>query len=152
MPTLLDTTTWQTARLGSTVGEIRYLGVAEVIALHNAIMERTGFPPAPLRSEGGLESAVMRARTAAYYEQADLIRQTALLAVGVAQAQAFLDGNKRTAFACLDVFLRVNRHHFAGGPIDLAQQLEAIATRQDTLPEATQRFEAWLRERVQPTP
>lgn len=129
-------------------GEIRYLGLAEVIALHNAIMERTGFAPSPLRSEGGLESAVMRARTAAYYEQADLIRQAALLAVGIAQAQAFLDGNKRTAFVCMDTFLRVNGHQFAGDSIELAQQLEQIATRQDTLPAATERFEVWLRERV----
>lgn len=85
---------------------------------------------------------------AAYYEQADLIRQAALLAVGVAQAQTFLDGNKRTAFAVLDVFLRLNGRLYEGDAIALAQQLESIATRTDSLEAATARFEAWLREHV----
>jgi death on curing protein len=85
---------------------------------------------------------------AAYYEDADLVRQAALLAVGVAQAQAFLDGNKRTAFAVLDVFLRINGVRYNGGPIELAQQLEALAERNDSLDAATSRFEDWLRETV----
>src|SRR5216683_335276 len=77
--------------------EIRHLSLADVLALHAAVMERFGLAPAPLRDEGVLESAVMRPRMAAYYDEADLIRQAALLAVGISQAQAFLDGNKRTA-------------------------------------------------------
>ncbi len=36
----------------------------------------------------------MRPRMAAYYSEADIIYQAALLAVGISQAQAFLDGNK----------------------------------------------------------
>jgi death-on-curing protein len=122
------------------------LSVADVIALHQAVMERTGYAPAPLRSEGALDSAVQRPRTAAYYEEADLIRQAAILAVGISQAQAFLDGNKRTAFAALDVFLRLNGSALTGEPIALAQRLEDVATRTDSLDAATGRFESWLRE------
>ena len=114
-------------------------------------MERTGSTPAPLRAEGTLESAVMRPRTAAYYEQADMIRQCAVLAVGIAQAQAFLDGNKRAAFAAADVFLRLNGLLFSGDPLDLAQQLEVLATRADSLERATDRFEQWLRHRIGPS-
>ena len=128
--------------------EPRYLNLAEVIALHAAVMERSGYAPAPLRSEAGLDSAIQRPRTAAYYEEADLVRQAALLAVGIAQAQAFLDGNKRTAFAALDVFLRLNGSAFSGDPLDLAQQLEHVATRTDSLDAATRRFEEWLRANV----
>ena len=42
------------------MAEIRHLSIAEVIALHAAVMERTGFAPAPLVQEGLLESAIRR--------------------------------------------------------------------------------------------
>ena len=87
---------------------------------------------------------------AAYYEGADIVRQATLLAIGISQAQAFVDGNKRTAYASLDTFLRLNDVAFAGRPLDLAHQLEAVASRDDSLDAATDRFETWLRERVGP--
>lgn len=130
--------------------ETRYLSLADVLALHQAVMEQFGFPPAPLRDEGGLESAVMRPRMAAYYTKTDIIRQSALLAVGISQAQAFLDGNKRTAFAACDVFLRLNGLAFAGDSIELAIRLEAVAERVGSLEKATDSFEEWLREQVRP--
>ncbi len=124
--------------------------MADVLALHQAMMEKFGFASAPLRDEGLLESAIMRPRMAAYYSEADIIRQAALLAVGISQAQAFLDGNKRTAFAASDVFLRLNGLAFAGDPIELAMQLEAIAGRTGNLENETDGFEEWLREQVRP--
>jgi death-on-curing protein len=110
-------------------------------------MEQTGQPATPLRDTGLLESALMRPQMAAFYEQADLIRQATLLAVGIPQAQAFLDGNKRAAFAALIVFLRLNGLKYSGDPMALARQLEAVASREDDLDSAA-RFEAWLRERI----
>src|ERR1700676_348945 len=130
--------------------EIRYLSLADVLALHQAMMEKFGVGPAPLREEGLLESAIMRPRMAAYYDEVDIVRQAALLAVGVSQAQAFLDGNKRTAFAACDVFLRLNRIVIVGDPIELALQLEAVAERRDDLEAATNRFEVWLRVHIRP--
>jgi len=52
-----------------------------------------------------------------------------LLAIGISQAQAFIDGNKRTAFATLDAFLWVNEWEYVGEPLALAQQLEHLAER-----------------------
>jgi death on curing protein len=129
---------------------IYYLTLADVLALYEAVMEKFGRGPEPLRSEGLLESAVMRSRMAAYYAQADLIRQCALLIVGISQAQAFADGNKRIAFAAGDVFLRINGFAFSGDPIELALQLEAVAERRGDLEEATDQFEHWLRDHVSP--
>ena len=63
-----------------------YLSVLDVEALHVFIMDRTGDPPSPLRDRGLLEAAVMRPRMAAHYENADLIQQAALLAIGISQA------------------------------------------------------------------
>ncbi len=87
---------------------------------------------------------------AAHYESADIVRQAALLAVAISQAQAFVDGNKRTAYAASETFLEMNGFEFVGIPLEMAQQLEAVASREDSLDAATDRFEAWLRERVGP--
>jgi death-on-curing protein len=128
--------------------EIRYLSVADVVALHAETMEHMGERPAPLRDEGLLESAVMRPQMAAYYEDADLVRQAALLAIGLSQNQPFIDGNKRVAYMAAVVFLRVNGNPLLGEPMEFARQLEAVAERSDSLEAATERFEAWLRENV----
>jgi len=125
-----------------------YLALADVLALHRALMQRFGWAPAPLRAggEGLLESALLRPQFAAHYEHADLLRQAALLAVGVSQAQAFLDGNKRTAFHVAATFLLLNRVDVTRlDPLEMARQLDAVAERTDTLEAATARFEAWLR-------
>lgn len=130
--------------------EIPYLSLADVLALHQAMMEKFGFASVPLPDEGMLESAVMRPRMAAYYSEADIIRQAALLAVGISQAQAFLDGNKRIAFLACDVFLRLNGLAFVGDALELAVKLVAVVERKIDLEEATSVFEAWLRNHVEP--
>ncbi len=126
---------------------MHYLSLADILALHELVMLRTGSDPASVRDEGLLESAVMRPQMAAHYEQADIYRQAALLAVGISQAQAFLDGNKRTAFAACDIFLRWNGLLFQGDPLALAQQLEAVAQSENRA-KAAARFEDWLRTQV----
>lgn len=126
-----------------------YLSVAEVVALHNQIMARMGEPFAPLRDEGLLESALMRAQTAAYYEGADIVRQASLLAIGISQNKPFVDGNKRTAFLALMTFIGLNGFWLSRGHhLELARQLERVATRSGTLDEATNIFESWLREHL----
>lgn len=130
--------------------EVEYLSVADVISIHDEIVTLTGADYAPLRDEGLLESAIMRPRMAAHYESADIVRQAALLAIGISQAQAFVDGNKRTGYGATEVFLDLNGYEFTGEPLELAKQLEAVASRDDSLESATDRFEGWLRERVVP--
>lgn len=130
----------------------RHLGLADVMALARIAMRATDSAPPVFRAggEGLLESAVLRPQMAEHYEQADLIRQAALLAVGISQAQAFLDGNKRAAYQSLLVFLRVNgcTLDLSDGGLATAHQLELVATRPDSLDAATDRLEAWLRRRV----
>jgi death-on-curing protein len=79
------------------------------------------------------------------YDQASLARQAVVLAAGIAQAQAFLDGNKRTALAAADVFLRLNRMSFGGDPLEGAHHIEALATRSGSLDDVMRDFEQWLR-------
>jgi death-on-curing protein len=132
------------------VTDTRYLTVADVIAVHERMMRRLGEAPRPLRDAGLLESAVMRPQAAAWYEGADLVRQAVLLATGISQAQAFLDGNKRTAYLALNTFLEMNGFSYTGDHIALAQQLEQVATPATDAATATDAFEAWLRDNVSP--
>ncbi len=127
-----------------------YLNVADIISLHEFIMRKTGFAPEPLRDEGGLESAAMRPQMAAYYEGADLVRQAAILAVGISQAQAFVDGNKRTALIAFDVFLQRNDHLFTGDDDAVVDQMDYFAQAILDRDGAIARFEAWLRVHTQP--
>src|SRR5215212_7991090 len=130
----------------------QYLSRADIIAIHESAMRRLGDTPKPLRDEGGLESAVMRPQMAAYYEGADIVRQAALLGVGISQAQAFLDGNKRTAYLVLNTFLRMNGLTYGGDRLALARQFERFAERSNEPDAAIDAFEAWLRQYVQPRP
>src|SRR5215216_6877944 len=128
----------------------QYLSLADIIAIHESAMRRLGDEPKPLRDEGILESAVMRPQMAAYYEGADMVRQAALLGVGISQAQAFLDGNKRTAYLTLNMFLRMNSLTYSGDRLALAQQFEQCAERSGDPDAAIDAFESWLRDYVQP--
>jgi death-on-curing protein len=128
-----------------------YLSVGDVIAIHEKAMRRSGAEPRPLRDVGLLESAVMRPQMARWYEGADLVRQAALLGVGISQAQAFLDGNKRTAYLAMNTFLRMNGLSYSGDRLDLARQFEQFAERSADA-EAIDAFEAWLRARVEERP
>jgi death-on-curing protein len=127
-----------------------YLTVPEIIEAHMQIMESMGESPTLLRSEHLLESAVMKPQTAAHYAGADLAEQASLLAIGISQNQPFLDGNKRTAYASMKVFLAINGFRIEAANLDIAKQLVAIAERTDSLDEATERFSSWLRERLVP--
>ena len=81
-----------------------YLTVAEVLAIHADQIQRYGGSHG-LRDQGLLESALFRPQTGYY---ADLIEEAAALWESLAQNHAFIDGNKRTAFAATYTFLAIN--------------------------------------------
>lgn len=126
----------------------KYLQIAEVIEIHIQFLGRTGVQSQGIRDPDLLESAIARPQMAAYYESADIIRQATLLAVGISQTQPFVDGNKRTAFAVSQTFLRMNGVKTIGDGLDFAKQLEAVAERTGSLSDATDEFENWLRKHV----
>lgn len=128
----------------------QYLSLADIIAIHESAMRRLGDEAKLLCDEGILESAVMRPQMAAYYEGADIARLAALLGVGISQAQAFIDGNKRTGYLALNTFLRMNGLTYIGDRLALARQFERFAERSNDPDEAIDAFEAWLRQYVQP--
>ena len=129
-----------------------YPTIADVMAIHEEVMSWFGLGPNPIRDENALDSAISRTRMAEFYEDADLLRQAALLAVGISQAQAFLDGNKRSALAATDAFLRRNGIDLRSvcSSLEFARELERVAERPGERTAATEDFEGWLRERLAP--
>ena len=127
-----------------------YLGLEDVVSIHEETMRRLGCEPQPLARYQNCLSALDRPRWAAQYEQADVICQAARLGTGMARAHAFVDGNKRTAQRCLVIFLYDNGFRLTGDHLDLAKTLEELV-KPDITDEATDtELERWLRERVVP--
>lgn len=81
-----------------------YLVTDDVIALHRELINRWGGTHG-LRDPGLLEAALYRPQTGYY---SSLIDEAAALWESLSQNHAFLDGNKRIAFAATYVFLRIN--------------------------------------------
>jgi death-on-curing protein len=78
------------------------------------------------------------------------VGQTARLATGVSRAQAFVEGNKRTAFVVSVAFLKLNGLTIVGDPTQFSQQLDELADPSVTDDEADDRLDVWLRQRVAP--
>lgn len=89
-----------------------------------------------------LEMAAARALIRAAYEDADLFDIAAAYAYGIAKAQAFVDGNKRTAFVAALIFLRLNGVFVRPDPATGVRRMEDLASG-DLTEEA---FAAWLRD------
>jgi len=78
-----------------------YLSPADVITLHSQLIERYGGATG-LRDLASLESALGRLHSG-YYN--NLLEEAAALWESLSQNHAFVDGNKRIAFASMAVFL-----------------------------------------------
>ncbi len=83
-----------------------YVTTADALFFHSQLIERYGGATG-LRDAGALESALHRPQTG-YYDT--LVHEAAALLESLVQNHPFVDGNKRVAFAVVDVFLRINGH------------------------------------------
>jgi death on curing protein len=82
-----------------------YIELADALEFYAAIIGGTTRQAADqLRDQAGLESALGRPRNYAHYQEADLALQAAALAHGVAESQAFIDGNKALGACPLRAF------------------------------------------------
>lgn len=81
-----------------------YLTLEDVLDLHRELIHRWGGTQG-IRDPGLLEVALYRPQTG-YYPS--LVDEASALWESLSQNHAFLDGNKRIAFAATFVFLRIN--------------------------------------------
>lgn len=120
-----------------------YLTLEDALHLHAEQIRLYG-GAAGVRDEGLLISALLRPQTGYY---GDLIEEAAALWESLAMNHAFVDGNKRVAFASLLVFLELNGLTLTAEPDDVISfiygNLEAGTFRKDVI-------DAWLRDNTGP--
>jgi death on curing protein len=97
------------------------LAHAEVLAEHGGLEG--------LRDEGLLESALARPRNLFGYEGVqDMPRLAASYATGLVRNHPFLDGNKRTAFVALALFLALNGLRLEADQTDAFRTIDGLAS------------------------
>ena len=89
------------------MSEPSFLTLAEVHELHEMSLQRYG-GAGGVRDIGGLEAAVEQPKHTYCYGHGDLFDIAAAYAFHIAQAQACIDANKRTAVAAALIILKMN--------------------------------------------
>lgn len=102
----------------------------EVVVEHNRLELADTGEHHVVRDLGLLESALARPHNAFAYGEEDIVVLAVTLMAGVSRAHAFEQGNKRTAFAAMRLFLRVNGYDTAfDDTIDWADEMVKLIER-----------------------
>ena len=105
-----------------------YIELADALELYAAFIGgTTGKAADQLRDQAGLASALGRPRNYAHYQEADLALQAAALAHGIAESQAFVDGNKRLALVSMLTFLEINGYEVNATDPELADWIIGLS-------------------------
>jgi death on curing protein len=88
-----------------------------ILAIHDAqIAEHGGLPG--VRDLGLLESALARPKNLGGYGSPDVAALAEAYGFGIARNHPFADGNKRTAFVAIELFLDLNGYVFVADDAD----------------------------------
>jgi death-on-curing protein len=99
---------------------------AVLLAAHDEQLAEHGGPPG-LRDAAMLDSALARAQHLAAYGQPDAAALAAAYGFGLARNHPFVDGNKRTAFMAIELFLTLNGHELRATDHDCVLTMLALA-------------------------
>ena len=121
------------------MSEPRFLDTETIHQLHRRSLERFGGTNG-LRDIGLIESAIAAAENVYHYERADFFIIAATYAFHIAQAQAFLDGNKRTAVLSALTFLDRNGVDRTPSNAEIYAALIAIAEKRMDKPGLAELF------------
>jgi death-on-curing protein len=105
-----------------------FFTIEQVKTLHRLALDRSGGQDG-VRDAATLESAVMHPFNVWLYGQGDLFDTAAAYAFHLSQAQAFIDGNKRTGMAAALVFLEGNGLSVPQATDELYAAMIAVAER-----------------------
>lgn len=115
-----------------------------VLAIHEAQLAEHGGAEG-IRDQNGLASALARPQNlAAYGGKQDAASLATSYAFGISRNHPFTDGNKRTAFVVMELFLELNGWRLEASDADCIGAMEALAAGQ--LPEKS--FAQWVREHL----
>lgn len=124
-----------------------YLTYLDAIELHFDIMRFYGETRIGIFDRSLIESALARPKHAAFYENADIVRQAATLCFGFIKNHPWSGGNKRTATHIVQVFLKINGYDLK---YDLPETIEMVLAVESDAWKVGE-IEDWLRARVKET-
>ncbi len=118
---------------------------AVLLSVHDEQLAEHGGAPGT-RDAGLFESALARPRNLALYGQPDAADLAAAYGCGIARNRPFIDGNKRTAFVAVELFLMLNGFDLTASDGDSVMTMLSVAA--GAMDEAA--FADWLRTHTQP--
>ncbi|MEO7386756.1 MAG: type II toxin-antitoxin system death-on-curing family toxin [Gammaproteobacteria bacterium] len=120
-----------------------WLDATVLLAVHEEQLAEHG-GASGIRDQSLFDSALARARNLVAYGNPDVADLAAAYGFGIARNHPFIDGNKRTAFVAVELFLVLNGYELVADDGDCGLTILALAAGE--LDEVT--FAQWLRERV----
>jgi death-on-curing protein len=123
----------------------RWVAAEVLLAVHEEQLAEHG-GAAGVRDLGLFESALARPQNQAAYGNPDAADLAAAYGVGLAKNHPFIDGNKRTAFVAVELFLALNGHDLVADDADCVLTMLSVAA--GSLDEPG--FAAWLRTHSRP--
>ena len=104
-----------------------WIDPAVLSAVHDEqLLEHGG--AAGVRDAGLFESALARPRHAASYGDPDAAALAAAYGYGIARNHPFIDGNKRTAFVAIELFLDLNGQELRADDAECVMTMLAVAS------------------------
>lgn len=120
-----------------------WLDRAVLIAAHGEQLAEHG-GASGMREENLFDSAIARPLNLAAYGNPDAAGLAAAYGVGLAKNHPFIDGNKRTAFVAVEIFLLLNGHELNATDAECVLTMLAVAS--GDMDEAA--FADWLRAHI----
>jgi death on curing protein len=118
-----------------------------VLAIHDEQIAEHGGQTG-IRDEGLLLSALARPDNKVNYQNADIADLAAAYGFGISSNHPFHDGNKRTAFVVVELFLNLNGYELTADDMACVQTFLALAA--GTLSEKD--LATWVRAHITPVP
>lgn len=125
---------------------MRYLTVDEVLVIYDRIMRESGGGTG-IRDIGALESAVAQPRMTFGGEEPypTMFEKAAVLGYSLIQNHPFVDGNKRTGHAAMELFLVLNGQEIIATEDEQYDIILEVAAGETT----REAFGIWLSEHIQ---
>lgn len=122
------------------MSQIKFVTQAQAKAIHEQQLDLFGGATGII-DEGKLESAIFRPLNIAnYHPDASIYELAAALGYGITINHPFVDGNKRTAFIVMAVFLEINRVRLVATEVDVVSIMLGMAQSKIT----EQQLAIWL--------
>lgn len=118
-----------------------WIDATVIQAIHEEQLAEHG-GSAGLRDHGLLESALARPQNLAAYGEPDIAACAAAYGYGLSRNHPYIDGNKRTAFVAVELFLFLNAHVLEAADADCVLTMLKVA--EGSMSE--EKFAAWIRE------